>query len=198
MKVVVGLGNPGPKYAGTRHNAGFMVVQRLAERWSIPLRSTLCRSKVGQGLFSGHAVRLALPQTSMNASGEAVECLARRWRLDPSALLVVCDDVSLPLGMIRLRGQGSAGGHRGLGSVLDRLQTEGVSRLRVGIRGFEEPSGDLTDYVLGRLTAPEKKVLEEALLLSGEACETWVSRGLSAAMNRFNQKAENGVIGCRH
>jgi len=166
-----------------------MLIQRLAQRWAIPIKNRLCRSKVGEGIFSGRPVRLALPQTSMNLSGEAVGCLIQRWRVELSSLLVVCDDLSLPVGMIRIRGQGSDGGHRGLASVLEVLKTDAVQRLRIGIRAPKVPE-DLVGFVLGRFEASEKKGLEEGLNLSEEACEAWVSRGLSAAMNRFNRRLE--------
>ena len=185
--MIVGLGNPGPRYAGTRHNVGFMVATRFAERWSLPLKERLCDSKVAEGVVLGQPVRLALPQTLMNASGEAVRCLLRRWRLEPSSLLVVCDDVSLPLGTIRLRGQGSDGGHRGLASIVEKTCTEKIPRLRVGIRS-ERVGEDLTDFVLGRFNLAERKLLEKGLASAVEACDAWVARGISTAMNLFNKR----------
>lgn len=191
MKWVVGLGNPGPRYAGTRHNVGFMVVTRLAERWSVPLKAGPCRSKTGEGVFGGEPVGLALPQTMMNASGRAVACLLKRWNLDPADLLVICDDVALPLGMIRMRPKGSDGGHQGLASVLEEIQTEAIARLRIGVRSSRPVRAeDLTEFVLERFAAMEKKPLEAGLQLGRQACETWVARGVSAAMNRFNRRVE--------
>lgn len=185
MKAIVGLGNPGPRYAGTRHNVGFDLVERLAEQWGIRMRLSVCRSRAGQGIWGSQPVGLVLPQTSMNASGGAVKCLLKRWRLDRNKLLVVCDDVSLPLGTIRLRPQGSEGGHRGLASVLEEVQTQEIPRLRVGIStGLME--GDLTAFVLGKWKAGEKKMLEEALGLAVKACEAWMERGMTQAMNQFN------------
>ena len=189
MKLIVGLGNPGPRYAGTRHNVGFMVVSRLAERWSIRLKDTLCHSKTGQGNIGGESVGLALPQTMMNCSGEAVGSLLKRFHLDPSMLLVICDDVALPLGMIRVRPKGSEGGHQGLASVLEEIQTESVARLRVGVRSSRPVRAEeLTKFVLGRFSAVEKKPLEAGLQLGCQAGETWVTRGVSAAMNQFNRR----------
>ena len=188
MRLIVGLGNPGSQYAGTRHNVGFLVANHLADRWAIHIRQTACRAKVGEGIVHGHSVGLALPQTRMNSSGEAVQCLLKRWRVEPSNLLVVCDDVSLPLGMIRCRPKGSDGGHHGLASVLEHLHTDQVARLRVGIK--TNPMGeDLTAFVLGRFRSGEKKLLAESLEACVKACEVWVLRGLSAAMNLFNKKA---------
>jgi len=200
-RLIVGLGNPGPEYVKTRHNIGFMAAERLSERWKIPVKGKGCSALFGEGKFLKQAVRLAVPQTFMNASGKSVACLLRRWKLQPSEALVICDDVSLPLGMIRLRGQGSAGGHLGLTSILEELGTAAVPRLRVGIRsdragedlcaaarGGASFSAGLTPFVLGRFAASEEKLLEQGLGLAGEACEMWISRGLAAAMNRFNQK----------
>ncbi len=191
VKLIVGLGNPGPRYAGTRHNVGFRVVTSLAERWSIRLKDTLCRAKTGQGSIGGESVCLALPQTMMNASGEAVGCLLKRLNPDLSMLLVICDDVALPLGMIRMRPKGSDGGHQGLASVLEAIRTEAVARLRIGVRSSRPVRAeDLTEFVLGRFAAMEKKPLEAGLQLGRQACETWVARGVSAAMNRFNRRVE--------
>ncbi len=190
MKLIIGLGNPGSRYSGTRHNVGFMVLTRLAERWYIPLKGTVCQSKTGGGAVSGEVIRLAKPQTMMNASGTAVACLLRRYHLNPSDCLVVCDDVALPLGMIRVRPKGSDGGHQGLASILQEAGTDGVARLRVGIRSKEVRGEDLIGFVLGRFSSSEKKRLEESLGLAEKACETWVKQGVSVAMNQFNRRVE--------
>ncbi len=189
MKLIVGLGNPGSAYLKTRHNVGFLAAERLSQRWKIPLNRKGCSALFGEGKFGECPVRLALPQTFMNASGESVACLLSRWKIKPPSVLVVCDDLSLPLGMIRLRGKGSAGGHLGLGSILERLGTEEVARLRIGIRS-EQPGKDLTPYVLGRFAPAEGKTLEQGLASAEEACELWMDRGINAAMNRFNQKVK--------
>ena len=187
--MIVGLGNPGPTYANTRHNIGFMVAARFADRWGIPLKRQLCDSTVGEGTAAAQPVRVVLPETFMNDSGKAVGCLLRRWRLEPSSFLVVCDDVSLPVGMIRLRSQGSAGGHNGLSSILEAIQTEHLPRLRVGIRTQKVKAGeDLTQFVLGRFLPSEKKSLEEGLAGALEVCDAWLTRGITAAMNLFNKK----------
>ena len=189
MKVIVGLGNPGTRYALTRHNVGFQVVRMLSDRWSIPIRSTLCRSKVGEGLVGASAVRLTLPQTMMNVSGEAVQCLISRWKLEATSFLIVCDDVSLPLGTVRVRASGSDGGHKGLASIIDSVQSREIPRLRVGIRSAVIQE-DLTAYVLGRFRSSEKKSLEEGFAKAVEACDVWVKKGLTAAMNLFNRRVE--------
>lgn len=182
------MGNPGAKYAGTRHNIGFLVLDRLAEAWKAAPRRELCRSKVGEGEVDGESVRLAWPQTFMNSSGEAVACLMKRWRLEPSEMLIVFDDVYLPLGRLRLRGEGSEGGHQGMASIIQGVGTQEIPRLRLGIG--PGPRRDLMEFVLDRFTGPEKEgPLENALELAVQACETWVTQGLSAAMNRFNRRA---------
>ena len=188
MKLIVGLGNPGPAYARTRHNVGFMAAERLAKRWKVPLRRKDCESVFGEGEFSGCPVAVAVPQTFMNASGKAVSCLLGRWSLKPAAVLVLCDDVALPLGMIRLRGKGSAGGHLGLASILEEMGTNEFARLRIGVRPADGVEKNLTPFVLGKFAAPEGKLLEQVLASVSEAGELWLSRGLNAAMNRFNQK----------
>ena len=191
MKVIVGLGNPGPAYEKTRHNVGFWVVRRLARRWKMTWKEEArCRAKVGEGSAAGEKVRLVLPQTFMNSSGEALACLAKKWRLTPESFLVVCDDFALPLGTVRLRGQGSDGGHQGLASILQELGTREIARLRVGIRSGRV-EGDWTPFVLGRFTASEESPLENGLERAAQACESWLADGTMAAMNRFNrQKVE--------
>lgn len=191
-RLIVGLGNPGPAYVQTRHNVGFMLAERLAGRWKAPLKQKACQAVFGEGEFDGRPVKLALPQTFMNSSGESVACLLDKWKLRPEEALVVCDDVALPLGSIRVRGQGSAGGHNGLESIIERTGTEGFARLRIGIR-TESPAGkDLSPFVLGPFTKQELKLLEQALGLAVEACEVWVSQGVAEAMNRFNRKIKEG------
>lgn len=193
-RLIVGLGNPGPTYARTRHNAGFVVAERLACRWGLNPRRQLCECAFGEGQVDGQAVRLALPQTFMNSGGKAVKCLLDRWGLKPSDLLVVCDDISLPLGMIRLRGEGSDGGHLGLASVLQEIGTRQVARLRVGIRteAAQAFQGDLTDFVLGNFRVAESPSLEQAVAQAVEACEVWLKEGIQTAMNRFNRRIKRG------
>ena len=189
MNWIVGLGNPGARYSKTRHNVGFRVVQLLSRRWSIAVEKNLCRSKVGEGHIQRAPVGLCLPQTMMNSSGEAVVCLLKRRDLEPTQLLLVCDDVSLPLGVIRLRSGGSAGGHHGLESVIELTGTEEIPRLRVGIR-TEAPGADLVDFVLGNFRPGEKKLLEESLTSAADACDVWLKQGIHHAMNQFNRRVE--------
>ena len=181
------MGNPGPRYAATRHNVGFMVVSRLADRWSISLNRSECSAQVGQGKFAGEPVGLALPQTMMNSSGESVACLLKKWDASPSDLLLVYDEVDLPLGNIRLRPDGSDAGHRGMASIIEHLNTKEVPRLRVGIQSAQA-ADDLVDFVLARFESAEKKILEESLASAEKACEMWIEKGMKTAMNLFNKK----------
>ena len=145
MKIVVGLGNPGEKYAETRHNLGFMAVDEFSSRMRLSRGGEECRSLASRGRVAGESVLVARPQTFMNRSGEAVECLLRMCDATPADLLVVCDDVALDLGTLRVRPLGSDGGHRGLRSIIDRLGTEEFPRLRIGIRTTSLVQGDLAE-----------------------------------------------------
>jgi len=186
MKLIVGLGNVGPEYEATRHNVGFLVVRELGrkhrvrwERGGGPVHVS------GDWKLRAGAVRLLLPSTMMNRSGEAVT----KWDISPADLLVVCDDVNLPLGALRLRPDGGAGGHHGLASCVDELGTEEISRLRVGV-GVERLPADLTEFVLTPFEAQEQAVLRETVARAVEACELWVMRGVQLAMNMVNVKAQ--------
>lgn len=183
----MGLGNPGPRYAETRHNIGFRIIERLADGAGIALKGRECDARTGRGILFGKAAVLALPQTFMNASGRAVGCLVARHRVSPPDLLVIFDDVSLPLGEVRLRARGSAGGHQGLADVMRSLGSEKIPRLRVGI-GPGPRAEDLTPFVLGPFTRAEATGLEEGLRRSRAACEVWMREGIAPAMNRFNRR----------
>jgi PTH1 family peptidyl-tRNA hydrolase len=192
VNVIVGLGNPGHTYHGTRHNVGFAVIQALAERRRVPLAHRLVNpaderpaAVYGEYELGGRAVRLVMPLTMMNESGDALRALT----VPPTQLLIVCDDVNLPLGALRLRPQGSAGGHNGLQSCLDVLGTEDVPRLRVGV-GIEPLPRELQDFVLSAFTSGERPAITQALAQAVDACEAWVTDGLDAAMNRFNRTSQ--------
>ncbi len=184
MKLVVGLGNPGAKYANTRHNVGFMVVDRLARRVGIGLTKRQCNALTALGTISGQRVCLAKPQTYMNLSGDAVACLARFFKVSPADLLVVYDDRDLPLGRVRLREKGSAGGQRGMESIIAALGTSDFPRLRIGIGRPAEV--DAVDHVLGSFSAEERPLIEAALDRAVEAVEGVLSEGVDWAMNSFN------------
>ncbi|MDI6871876.1 MAG: aminoacyl-tRNA hydrolase [Bacillota bacterium] len=188
MWLVVGLGNPGREYANTRHNAGFLVVDRLSRKNGIPVRRKLRGALVGEGVLAGQRVALAKPQTYMNLSGQAVAGLVHWYKLSPSEVIVVYDDKDLPPGRIRVRPRGGPAGHRGMTSVLEALGTREVARVRVGIG--REPAGAGEDrgigYVLSPFAKEERPLVEEALERAAEAVETILAVGVEQAMQRFN------------
>jgi len=183
----VGLGNPGPEYAATRHNVGFRTVDRLREQTGGPAwrPAPAGEGEISEALFEGGSVRLAKPATYMNASGEFVGALARYWKVEPALLLVVSDDISLPLGRIRIRLKGSSGGQRGLESVLDCLGTDEVPRLRLGV-GPKPERLDAADFVLSRFLPEERDRVSEMIGRAGEAVQAACERGIEPAMNSFN------------
>jgi PTH1 family peptidyl-tRNA hydrolase len=182
--LVVGLGNPGPDYRHTRHNVGFLVVEELARRAGARLARRECNAVVG----SAGATLLALPQTYMNRSGYATRCLVERHDLAPPAVLVVLDDVALPLGKLRLRPSGSPGGHRGLESILESLQSDEVPRLRLGVREGEAAIAgeELAEYVLEPFSGEGRERVGEMVTRGADACESWLRDGIDRAMARFN------------
>ena len=185
MKVVVGLGNPGPRYESTRHNVGFRVLAELARRWGADRSKLKFDAELADAQFAGEKVLLVAPQTYMNLSGRAVQPLLAFYSLGPADLLVVCDDMNLETGRLRLRSSGSAGGQKGLADIIQRLGTEQFSRLRIGI-GRPPGQMDATDYVLGKIRADEREPIEHAIVTAGDAVEVWIEEGIATAMNRFN------------
>ncbi len=187
-RLIVGLGNPGAEYAHTRHNVGFWTVDLLAQRHGIALKTRRHQSKLGVGLIRAVPVVLAKPQTYMNLSGEAVRALLQAYALPPERLLVVFDDIWLPVGAVRVRAKGSAGGHNGMKSILAALGTESFPRVRVGIG--QPPEGiDLADYVLSPPTPEERRLLEAAIQRAADACEAWLTEPIEQVMNLFNREA---------
>ena len=186
-KLVVGLGNPGSKYQGTRHNIGFEVVDRLAEGGSGARFQRKFDGLLAEAEIDFQRVLLLKPQTFMNLSGRAVGQSLRFYKLDLADLLVVCDDLNLPLGKLRLRGAGSDGGQKGLRDITAALGCDAYARLRVGIG--ERSEVDASDYVLTRFRTAERPVIDDALILASQAVAVWASQGLAAAMNRFNGPA---------
>lgn len=185
-RLIIGLGNPGAEYDGTRHNIGFAVVDRLAEQARAPAFALeKGNALVTWGRLRGNPVGLAKPQTYMNRSGSAVRALVGRYGLTPQDVLVVVDDISLPVGRLRLRPGGSAGGHNGLQDVIDALGTDAYTRLRFGI-GSDFARGRQADYVLSPFAPDEQEAVEEGLARAAEAALTFVREGLATAMNRFN------------
>jgi len=188
MKLVVGLGNPGLQYAATRHNIGFMVIDRLAARLGAGAAKHMHHSLVQQAAVAGEKILLAKPQTYMNASGEAVAALLRWYRLPLFDLLVISDDMDLPVGRLRLRKTGGHGGHNGLRSIIELVGGRDFTRLRVGIGRPADCRHDPVDWVLGRFTPEEMELIAPALDAAAEAVETAVAEGIDAAMNRYNAR----------
>jgi PTH1 family peptidyl-tRNA hydrolase len=185
--LIAGLGNPGAEYARTRHNAGFLLVERLAARWRATWRvGSKFQARVARGQFAGRHCWLCQPQTFMNASGMAIAALVGYYRLALDHLLVVVDDVDLPLGHLRLRPEGSSGGHHGLESVEWHLGTRAYPRLRLGIGRRAEAGRQITGHVLGQFDAAEAAGFELALERAADQSQCWLEAGLTVAMNRFN------------
>jgi PTH1 family peptidyl-tRNA hydrolase len=194
LVLVVGLGNPGDRYTGTRHNVGFDVVEAFARRvggGSVRLDRLDCRALTGRVRVGEKPVLVARPQTYMNLSGESVKGLAVKYGVGPDRLLVVLDEVALPVGSLRIRRSGSSGGQKGLQNVLDCLGTDEVPRMRLGVKGENfQPGEPKDDYVLSRFSKKERPVVDEAIAAAAEAVEVFVADGIEAAMNRFNRSPE--------
>ena len=185
MKLVVGLGNPGRKYEGTRHNVGFELVKLLAGRLAAGSPKTQFQGEVYEVRLAGDRAWLLCPFTFMNLSGASVLAARDFYKLPLADLLVVCDDFNLPLGRLRARARGSAGGQKGLADILLRLGTDEVSRLRIGI-GAPPPGWDVADYVLSRFGEAERKEMDVCLQSAADAVELWAREGIEACMNRHN------------
>ena len=185
MQLIVGLGNPGPKYRGTRHNVGFEVIEEVARRRSLEFESAPVRALIARTRGEAGRVIVAKPLTFMNHSGEAVAGLCRYYRVALDALLVVAEDVNLPLGRLRARARGSAGGHNGFKSVIEALATQGFARVRVGV-GRGDPRRDLGPHVLARFGPDERDAIAAAVTQAADAVELFVSAGITHVMNRYN------------
>jgi peptidyl-tRNA hydrolase, PTH1 family len=196
MKLIVGLGNPGPEYETTRHNAGFMIVEALAAKHRIAIDTHERDALTGRGRMAGQPVLLARPLTYMNRSGEAVAKLVRKYLDSPEDLrdlIVVQDDIDLELGTIRIRERGSAGTHNGMRSIISSLETEEFVRVRFGVRGDGyENSVNLADYVLEEFTSEEMTVVNETVRRASEALLVIVRGDLRGAMTTFNRVAPEG------
>ena len=194
MKLIVGLGNPGRYYVNNRHNVGFKCVDYFARRHGISLKQRKARSKLGAGNLDGIKLVLAKPGTFMNLSGEAVKALMQRYRISNrniDDLLIVYDDLALPLGRIRIRERGSAGGHKGMKSIISYLGSQDFPRLRVGIAPKGETAArsraeDAVDYVLSDFTAAEKTVLRKVYPVVADAIHCLLTEGTRSAMNKYN------------
>ena len=184
-KLIVGLGNPGREYERTRHNVGFLVVEAFARRHGISVARRDFRALVGDGRAGDARVFLLKPQTFMNLSGESVAAFLRQKPLALTDIIVVADDIALPLGKLRLRAEGSAGGHNGLKSLIQHLHSPSFPRLRFGVGAPRDPSAQI-DFVLGAFGQREQEEVDETVERAAAALETWLSDGLQTAMSRFN------------
>jgi peptidyl-tRNA hydrolase, PTH1 family len=190
MKLIVGLGNPGKEYSTNRHNIGFLCLNHFARLHRITLDRKQSRSRVGIGCVAGNEVALAKPQTYMNLSGIAVSQLMQRYKLSVEDLVVIHDDLDLPLGKIRVRKGSSAAGHNGIKSIIANLGTQEFIRIRVGIsrpaREDENKEESIVDYVLGDFTAEDKSVIEDTIRRVSDAVMSLLTEGLTTSMNKFN------------
>lgn len=187
MKVIVGLGNPGLEYRSTKHNMGFAVVKDLAKENGIKINRKLHFSLTGKGKIAGENTLLVLPQTYMNLSGNAVSELFREEIKDIKDLIVVCDDINIELGRIRLRKEGSSGGHKGLESIIHTLGRDDFARLRVGI-ATDAHRGDITNYVLSPFKRKEMRNVNHVVALASETITSSIEDGIDKAMSKFNKR----------
>jgi peptidyl-tRNA hydrolase, PTH1 family len=185
MKLVVGLGNPGRRYEGTRHNIGYAILAELARRFGVPPPKARFQGAVVEANLNGEKTLLLSPTTYMNLSGASVQEAKSFYKLTNEDLLVVCDDMNLPVGKLRFRARGSSGGQKGLEDIIRRLATEDFSRLRIGV-GTAPEGWNWADYVLSRFTAEERPVIEQAVAGAADAVAGWAREGIEYCMNQYN------------
>lgn len=189
--IIAGLGNPGRKYDGSRHNAGFAVIDELIERYKIYNPVRFGKSMIGKGTIAGRKVILVKPLTYMNLSGEAVQEICSYYKADPADhLVVISDDIDLPVGHLRIRKKGSAGGHNGLKNIIQHLGTTEFTRIRVGVGGKPDPRADLANHVLGHFSSEERTSMEEAYANAADAVACILEQGPDKAMNLYNTRKE--------
>jgi PTH1 family peptidyl-tRNA hydrolase len=188
LTVIAGLGNPGNKYENTRHNVGFSTIDLLSSKHGIKVNKLKHKALTGEGTIAGERVLLVKPQTFMNLSGESIRDIAEWYKLPMDNIIIVYDDVDLPVGTIRIRPKGSSGTHNGMKSVIYQLQSDEFPRVRIGI-GKAPEGWDLADYVLSRFSADEAGAIRESIARAADAAASIVSDGVSAAMNQFNGEA---------
>ena len=187
MYLIAGLGNPGKQYENTRHNAGFMALDALADQLGTSIEEKKHKALCGKGLIGGEKVILLKPQTFMNLSGESIRAAADFYKVDPYHIIVIYDDISLEPGQLRIRKKGSAGGHNGIKSIIAHLGTQEFPRIKVGV-GAKPDRMDLADYVLGHFSQIESRVMDDAAKEAGQAAQAMILDGIEAAMNRYNSK----------
>ena len=184
--LVVCLGNPGKQYENTRHNIGFMTADELERREGVKVNKLRYRALTGEMKIGGERVLVMKPQTYMNLSGEAVKLAGGFYKIPPERVIVISDDVSLPLGKLRIRANGSAGGHNGLKNIIQHLGTDAFPRIKVGVGAPEHPEHEMVDWVIGNFTPAEKKVVADAVAKAADAIECLIAKGVSEAQNKFN------------
>ncbi len=191
MYIIAGLGNPTAQYQGTRHNVGFDVIDKLADRYNISVEGRKSRAFVGKGIIEGQKVLLVKPQTFMNLSGESIRGLVDYYKIDPETeLLVIYDDISLDVGQLRIRKKGSAGGHNGIKNIIAHLDSQVFARIKVGVG--EKPKGyDLADYVLGHFSKAEREKMEEGYDKAIDAIKLFLQDEMDQAMNLYNRKVKS-------
>lgn len=195
MYIIAGLGNPGKEYENTRHNAGYEVIDALAEKYNISVLELKHKAMIGKGYIEGQKAVLVKPLTFMNLSGESLRMVTDYYKADAEQdLIVVSDDISLPPGQLRVRKKGSAGGHNGLKNIIKMLGTENFQRIRMGV-GEKPKNYDLADWVLGHFNKEEKAAMEEATAKAVRAVELMLAEGADAAMNEFNRRVQTEESG---
>ncbi|MCL1863081.1 MAG: aminoacyl-tRNA hydrolase [Defluviitaleaceae bacterium] len=188
MVLIVGLGNPGAEYKGTRHNVGFEMVDKLCFDYNVRMKKdNAFRAEIGEGRIGGKKTMLVKPMTYMNLSGEAIRAIANYYKLPPSDIIVVYDDVSLPVGAVRVRERGGANGQKGMLNTISQLGTEEITRVRIGV-GEKPPSWKLSDYVLSRFLKEEFEDMVKGITQAGDAVEMVLKEGVQSAMNMYNKK----------
>lgn len=184
--LIVGLGNPGARYENTRHNVGFWAIDELSRRSDTAVRKIRFHALTADAVVGSQGVLLMKPTTFMNLSGQAVGEAARFFKIPPDHILILSDDVDLPLGKLRIRKSGSAGGHNGLKNIIQHLGTDQFPRLKLGVGGKPHPDYNMADWVLGQLQGEDKKVMEQAVKRAADAVECLLAEGIDRAMNKFN------------
>ena len=186
MYLIVGLGNPGREYVGTRHNIGYEAVDAICAKYDISMKKEKFRAVFGEGRIGGERVVVAKPQTYMNLSGESVRAFKDWYKLDPKEIIVIYDDVSLPTGKLRIREKGSAGGHNGIKNIIYQLNTDVFPRIKIGVGQPRHEDFDCKDFVLGHFSKEETEILIQTVIRAADAVEVMIREDAAAAMNRFN------------
>ena len=185
MYLIAGLGNPGKQYFATRHNIGFSAIDYISQKYNVNVSKIKYKGLFGEGEIAGQKVVLLKPQTFMNLSGESIIAACNWYKIPPENVIILHDDISLPVGKLRIREKGSAGGHNGLKSIIAHLNSDNFCRMKIGV-GAPNPETDLADYVLGRISKEEEKILFDVLTRVSDAVFEYISNGAMSAMNKYN------------